>query len=327
MYISAGIDVSKETCNIALLNEKGGYTETVFENNDSGVKELKIFIKRKGVSKETPFVLESTGSYHLLFAMALKDTHFRGVKVINPILTKKYQKSSVRKIKTDKADARMLALMGKHEELQSFEVNKTEILQRKRITLLRKLEQFQQQLTSTVNEFYETTKKLDLDQSEASGSMTLLKAIKAEIKVLEKSIIESEQTELAKELSSIKGVSSQNAAILSYFLNTKKFESRDQIAAFAGLDLTVKESGTSVHGKRKISKRGDSYLRKKLFNAAWGLFMHDPIYRAYYDKKRDEGKHYYTCLTAISRKFTRHIFAIKRRIAIENEKLLLLASV
>ena len=97
-------------------------------------------------------------------------------------------------------------------------------------------------------------------------------------------------------------------------VENRQFTSRDQLVAFCGMDLTIRESGTSVHGKRHLSKRGDPFLRKKLFQIAWALKMHNPEYQRYYEKKREEGHHYFTCLMAIARKFLRQIHGTQRRL-------------
>jgi transposase len=249
--------------------------------------------------------------------MTLKDAHFHGVKVINPILTKKYQKSSIRKIKTDAVDAKVLAQMGKMEKLASFDVDKDGLLQKKRITLLKKLEHIHQQLGASLREFRESSATLKLDEKEPEGMCFILESIEREMKALQTKIIENENTSLSHELAKVKGISKQNAAIMSFFFAKREFASRDQITAFAGLDLTVRESGTSIHGRRKLSKRGDSFLRKKIFQSAWGVAMHNPVYKAYYQKKRAEGHHYYTCLIAVSRKLLRHILYLKKQMLLQ----------
>ena len=58
-----------------------------------------------------------------------------------------------------------------------------------------------------------------------------------------------------------------------------------------------------------LSKRGSGYLRKVLFQIAWGLKMHNPVYQAYYEQIRLRGKVYKTCIIALARKFLRFLFA------------------
>ena len=51
------------------------------------------------------------------------------------------------------------------------------------------------------------------------------------------------------------------AALVAYIVDIRRFASKEKLVAYIGLDSRVHESGTSVHGKGYISKRGNSYLR------------------------------------------------------------------
>jgi transposase len=315
MVTSVGIDVGKKTCQVAIRSKDGEYSEQSFENTSQGLQKCVSFLNARGVSKETPLVLESTGGYHLLFTMALKDTHqYGGVKVINGILTKKYAGANIRKIKTDSVDAKILADIGEREKLIPFERSREELLQKKRITLLKKLEHIRQQLRASINSLEETSKSLGLPFEAEERSRAVLVAVEKEIQQLLKDISEGEKSDLADELSGLPGVSRSAISIVLGLLGRRKFSSRNQLVAFAGIDLTIRESGTSVNCKRRLSKRGDPFLRKKLFQIAWALKMHNPEYQRYYEKKRQEGHHYFTCLIAVARKFLKHIHGVQRRL-------------
>lgn len=59
-----------------------------------------------------------------------------------------------------------------------------------------------------------------------------------------------------------------------------------------------------------MSKRGSPYLRKALFQAALAAAFHDPVFSAYYQKKRSEGNHHLTAIGAVARKLCNTIFAV-----------------
>lgn len=61
-----------------------------------------------------------------------------------------------------------------------------------------------------------------------------------------------------------------------------------------------------------MSKRGSSYLRCALWQAANTSLVHHPELRAYYDRKRAEGKPYGVALGAVSQELLRHIYVILR---------------
>jgi transposase len=63
----------------------------------------------------------------------------------------------------------------------------------------------------------------------------------------------------------IPGVGKLTAVII--FAETNGFElirNKKQLTSYAGLDIKEKQSGTSVKGKPRISKRGNRFIRKAL---------------------------------------------------------------
>jgi len=65
---------------------------------------------------------------------------------------------------------------------------------------------------------------------------------------------------------------------------------RSQIVALAGFDPIQFQSGTSVHGKSRISKRGNRELRKRLFEATLSAARYNPSIRSIYRRLKDQGK-------------------------------------
>jgi len=82
------------------------------------------------------------------------------------------------------------------------------------------------------------------------------------------------------------------------------------LVAYAGIDASVSQSGEYQSTNNKMSKRGSPHLRKAIFQAALIASFHDPIFSAYYQKKRAEGKHHLTAVGAVARKLCYTIHAI-----------------
>ena len=61
-----------------------------------------------------------------------------------------------------------------------------------------------------------------------------------------------------------------------------------------------------------MRKRGSPYLRKALFQATLVAAFNDPVFSAFYQKKRAESKHHLTAVGAIARKMCNIIFAVKK---------------
>lgn len=100
------------------------------------------------------------------------------------------------------------------------------------------------------------------------------------------------------------------AVILSEFGDINRFDKPSQLVAYAGIDATISQSGEFEGTRNVMSKRGSPYLRKALFQAALVASNSDPVLKAYYQKKRAEGKHHKTCIGAVARKLCNIIYAV-----------------
>ena len=102
------------------------------------------------------------------------------------------------------------------------------------------------------------------------------------------------------------------AVVLSEIGDISRFESSAKLAAFAGIDPTVKQSGDFTGTRCKMSKRGSPYLRRAIWLASNSAAFHDPAIMQLYAKKRAEGKSHMTTMGHICRKMTSIIFAVLR---------------
>lgn len=100
------------------------------------------------------------------------------------------------------------------------------------------------------------------------------------------------------------------AIIVSEIGDISRFERPNQLVAFAGLDVTVKQSGEFSGTKNKISKRGSPYLRRAIWLAAQRAAFCDPVLSEYYQSLRARGKHHLTAVGGVARKLCNIIFVI-----------------
>ena len=103
------------------------------------------------------------------------------------------------------------------------------------------------------------------------------------------------------------------AALVAYVGDVNRFPSPEKLVAYIGMDCRVHESGASIKGKGYISKRGNRYLRRMLFNAAFIARQKNPDLKTYFKKKTGEGKHYFSALCAVERKLIHLIWAVWKR--------------
>ena len=305
---SVGIDVSKDKLDIALVYADNKHSSYVFENSPRGIKSLVALLKKQGTAETVPCVIESTGNYHLRSAIMITQANF-AVKVINPLITKKYQKSSIRNAKSDPIDAYRLAQIGLLEpELPLFKADKSNIGSKKLVSYLAHLEKNKQKLQMSLKQLSDSKQLLEI-KVDLKPIKSAIEKIDKQIKILENKLCEHAPEE-AKELArTVKGLSEKKVAIIFSILADKHFANRDQLVAFVGMDLALRKSG-KWQGKEKLTKRGNPMARKTLYKIAWGLKQHNPIYKEYYDRLyHQEKRHYNSAMVAVARKFLKFLFA------------------
>lgn len=305
--VSVGIDVSKHKLDVALLCKDHSVVSYTVTNTAEGVQDLTTTLHTHGIDKSIPCVIESTGDYHLLCALTLSSAGYT-VKCINPLITKQYQRSSVRGAKTDVIDAKRLADIAFLEsDLPTFTQQRSDILARKHLASLAKLDVLEQKLTRHVRQLSETMEQLGYT-IDLSPYREILTSIATQKRALQKILVAHAPREVHVLAERVRGVTDTTLSVLFSTLYDKQFKSRDALVAYLGLDVMPKRSGTWV-GRERLSKRGNAYLRKLLYHIGWGLARHNAYYRTIYERMRHNGKHYTTCLMAIARKFLSFLYA------------------
>jgi len=292
-----GIDVAKDTLEV-FIPEKGNFEVT---NNRKGF--LKLI---KNLQVGDIIGVESTSNYHHAIAKFLIQKGFE-VKELNPILTKQFIKATIRKKKTDKTDAQIinrLLAQGEGHSMSEIQLGNS----------LKKLFRIKKKLIQT-----RTSLKIQLKSLEtAVVSVTIAKksfqklitSFDKEITKIEAEIIKTKnkQTEI---LESIPGISAQLArGILSEIGDVKRFNNKRKLVAFAGYDPKLLQSGTCMYRTSKLIKRGSPYLRYALHIAAFANINRQNIFSNYYQKKREEGKHFIQAMVATARKILEIIFTL-----------------
>lgn len=103
---------------------------------------------------------------------------------------------------------------------------------------------------------------------------------------------------------------SLGATIVGEIGDITRFSNPKKLVAYAGIDPTVMQSGAFSGSHNRLSKRGSPYLRRAIWMAAVIASRNDPVFKAFYEKKRDEGKAYGTAIGAVARKLTYTIYAV-----------------
>jgi len=306
---SIWIDVSKKTLDICILREDMVVIEEFKIQNDlawfnileSRIKKIKdLDLNNKS---SLFFVLESTWSYHYNSAFNLKERWY-WVKVFNPIISSKYSKTSIRKIKTDKVDAKRIAEIWLKENLFEFEETRESFELKKKISLITKFQKQRQIIKQSINQAKEDFIKLKINSKDTFKELDLvIDQINKSIKKLEKEIIELwKKIECFKDISEIKWLWWLSISILLSILKSKTFPTKQALNAFAWFDIWIRQSGTSINYKWRITKRWNAILRKVLTQMAWWVMMHNENFKPMIEYYKSKWRHYCELLVILARK-------------------------
>ncbi len=119
--------------------------------------------------------------------------------------------------------------------------------------------------------------------------------------------------ELCPNLLTVPGIGYVTAGLIAGEIgDAERFHSAESLISFSGVDVSVYESGNYKAKHLIPSKKGSRYLRYALFQVARIIWMHDPVFKAYYEKKLAEGKHYYVILGHIQKKLCRLVYSLMK---------------
>ncbi len=112
-------------------------------------------------------------------------------------------------------------------------------------------------------------------------------------------------------LTSMPGIGLRTASVLIAELTGKAFTSSAALASYAGLAPTTRQSGTSIKSER-VSHSGNKRLKRALFLSAFAAIRTDPVSRAYYDRKRNQGKRHNQAIIALAHRRLTVLYAMLR---------------
>ena len=146
---------------------------------------------------------------------------------------------------------------------------------------------------------------------ELQHTIRLIRELDLEIAEIEREI-KRLMAQIVPPILGIPGMGSNMAAmILAEIGDFSRFDSPDKILAFSGFSPSTYQSGKMDNAYAHMEKRGSKYLRFALYQAAKYVSYWDPIFAAYLEKKRSEGKHYNVALSHVVKKLVRLIYALQ----------------
>jgi transposase len=303
MY-SIGLDISKASISIHVpLNS----LDLEIENNLKALKSFYVKLKKlyKKDLDKLVFVYEPTGSYS---AILTKFCSMKNIKafIINPKQSSNFAKALGHRSKSDKIDALMLSraiTVARKDEIKVPVVNAAA----ETIKELMSYYMFTLKQRVAINNHHEALKAKD------GNSYALKDLIKRheEMKIKEaeilnkiKNIIEEDEntSQAYSNIKTIPGLGEIAGIVLIHlFIRYPKANQR-QIVSLTGLDPVIKDSGTSVKSKPRISKSGSRLYRGVLFMATMVSINYNEQMKVFYNRLKDNGKHSTVAQIAVMRK-------------------------
>jgi len=302
-----GIDVSKHKLDVALLmNER--YSYATFDNLRTGFRKLVQWLHQQKAG-QVHACLEATGLYGEAVAEFLYAAG-NTVSVVNPARVKAFADSRMVRNKTDRSDARVIAdfCLAQHPTQWS----PPEPAMRDLRTLVR-------QLDDLVAMRQQERNRLASGMSLSAARRALRRHIDfldREIKAAHAHIrahvaFHPRLKHLAALLMSIPGIGFKTACkLMAEIQDMDTFDSPKQLAAYAGVSPRLFVSGSSVHRKSRMSKKGNSLLRSALFFPAIVAKQHNPILRPFADRLALTGKAPMAVTGAVMRKLLHIVFGV-----------------
>lgn len=286
-----GIDISKSTFTACrCLREASGvltFSEVAeFANERKGFNQfLRWAASLRASSSEPVFLMEATGVYYEALAYHLHRIK-KTVHVVLPNTSKHYFASLNVKTKTDSVDAKVLSQFGAERLHKAWNPPSPVFLELRNLT--RYYVQLQEQKTALGNIRHGKESAHGVQSFILKSNRSLIDQIDRQIdacrKAIEKCIASDVHlSEKIAKLKTIKGIGILTIATLVAETNGfEHFRSAKQLASYAGYDVVQRESGSSVKGRTRISKKGNRYIRNALYFPAMVACRFNPSLKEAY---------------------------------------------
>lgn len=290
------------------------YAHKVFRNTEKGILALMDWVKKlTDPEVDVRFVMEATGVYHQKFAFCLYAQNHE-VSIVLPNKISNYMRTLENKTITDKSCSEAITQFGLERKLDRWH-NPKKIYQ--------SLQQLTRERDQIVMERVMIKNQLHAEQAEAEPNERSLERLNERMRLLNKheKEIKSDLTEIINSdrilkseitnICSIPGIGELTATIV--LAETNGFElirNKKQLTSYAGLDVKEKQSGTSIKGKPRISKKGNRHLRKAMHLPSLSAVKYDENFRNVYVRIFSRQGIKMKGLVAVQRKLLEMIYVI-----------------
>jgi transposase len=315
----AGIDVAQKELVVSLGRMYDDWTpETyahkTFANTATGFTSLVSWVRKlTDHSVAVRYVMEATGVYHEGLAYFL-GKQGADISIVLPNKISNYFKTLEVKTITDKTSSEAITRFGLERKLDNWHPPKP---------VYKKLRQLCRERDQTVQERTMVKNQLHAEQAEAQPNKSTIVRINKKIALLDKQELEiraeiaalvktdEEVRKSVKRICSISGIGALTAStVLAETNGFDLIKNKRQLTSYAGLDVKEKQSGTSVKGKPKISKKGNRHLRKAMHLPALTAIRTDERFKAVFTRLVSKHGIKMKAAVAVQRKLLEMIYTV-----------------
>jgi len=323
---SVGVDISKKDFHVCLsvidsFQQVKVLRSGTFANSKSGFAALVTWLKasRKDKSFGMAITMEATGVYFENCALFLYSKGY-AVSVVLPNKAKKYIGSLGIRTKNDKSDAKALSRMGAEQVLDKWAPHGPFFYELRALT--RHSQSLKEMRTSATNQ-------LEAIELGMYPSKSVIRSQKKMIAIVDEQIVSNtkaisahiasneEVSRKILDITAIKGVAELTAAtVLAETNGFELFNSIGQLVSYAGYDVVENQSGTH-NGKTKISKQGNSRIRRALHMSSLCVVTHEvDIFKDLFERTYEKHKIKMKSYVAIQKKLLGIMYTLWKK----NEK-------
>jgi transposase len=317
-----GVDVAQASLVAALWRDGQAVRLQDCPNTPAGFQSLASQLdqaKHTDQADTIHLILEPTGGYELALAAFALEQGWT-VSRPNPAQVREWARGRGYRAKTDHVDARMLAHYGAEVRPPRWQPVPAEVAELE--LLLRRKEDLEQLLRQEQNRQHALGQRPGVPEAVGKSLERVIGALEQELEELEQGIKRhlgqhAELRSLAKRLRSVPGVGAKNVlwvlvVLMRWHTLTEGQGEAKGLVAYAGLDPQPFASGSSVHKRASISRKGDRGIRRRLFLGALGGVRGKNVLRAFYQRLVGRGKPKKAALIAAARKILVWAWAVFR---------------
>jgi transposase len=260
---------------------------------------------------ESHFTFEYSGTYsnHLAYGLSLVGANF---SIITAKQSKGFRDTLKQTSKTDKQDARCLALYGKQIQ-PVLTILPDEKLSQKR-QQYKHLAVLKHDRQAFSNRLHALSFDSKADKFVLASTHEITTFLEQQIQIIEQQIFtidDNEAERIMKLMMSVSGIGEQSAkAVLIATNGFEGFDNSKQVSKFLGVCSSDKQSGTSIKGAGSIPKSGVEYVRTTLYMAALSAKKYNLVCKDLYTRLRAKGKAHKVAMIAVVHKLVTQLFAV-----------------